>query len=121
MKSEALKSVKESDAISESVDLPCNMTFTYTKTEMGLHVSLSGFTAGPPATVNSPQLITPEYNPAAFFNGISLGGSYAAYAMAYFDSHTGTLSVNGRVSNFEGGSPLFKPFSFVREIGIAGK
>lgn len=119
MNSEALRSVKESDAISESVELPCNMTFFYAETEMGLHVSLSGFTAGPPATVNSPQLITPEYNPAAFFNGISLGGGYGAYAMAYFDSHTRTLSVNGRVSNFEGGSSVFTPFSFVRELGTA--
>lgn len=119
MNSEALKSVNESGIISESVELPCNMTFFYTDTELGLLVSLSGFTAGPPATVNSPQLITPEYNPAAFFNGISLGGNYAAYAMAYYDSQTKTLSVNGRVSNFEGGAALFKPFSFVRELGTA--
>lgn len=37
MNSEALKSIKESDAISESVELPCNMTFFYAETEMGLH------------------------------------------------------------------------------------
>lgn len=81
-------------------NLPFNMTFAYAQLPEGIYVSLFGFTAGPPATITSPQLITPQYNPAAFFNGWSLGGQYGAYAMAYVGEDKGksTLFFQGWVT-----------------------
>ncbi|MBD8893024.1 hypothetical protein [Roseibium litorale] len=87
--------------------LPCNMTFSYSKLAEGNYaVSLFGFTAGPPATINSPQLIVSGYNPAAFFNGWSLGGQYGAYAMAYLGEDNGVpaLFFQGWITSIESGA-----------------
>lgn len=86
--------------------LPGNMTFTYSKLADGAYaVSLSGYTAGPPAAINSPQMIVSGYNPAAFFNGWSLGGQYGAYAMAYLgeDDDAATLYLQGWINSVSGG------------------
>lgn len=94
--------------------LPGNMTFTYSKLADGTYsVSLFGFTAGPPATINSPQMIMSAYNPAAFFNGWSLGGQYGAYAMAYLeDNGEGTsLYLHGWITSVAGGG-TFEPIDY---------
>lgn len=91
---------------SHQQELPCNMTFAYSRLGDGTYtVSLFGFTAGPPATINSPQLIVSGYNPAAFFNGWSLGGQYGAYAMAYLGEKEGTptLYFQGWITNITSG------------------
>lgn len=89
------------DESSNEQQLPCNMTFSYTQLDYGIYVWLSGMTAGPPATINAPQLITPGYNPAAFFNGWSLGGQYGAYAMAFLGEKDGvpTIFLKGWVTD----------------------
>lgn len=86
--------------------LPCNMTFSYSGLGDGTYVvSLFGFTAGPPATINSPQLIVSFYNPAAFFNGWSLGGQYGAYAMVYLGEDQGkpALFLQGWITDVANG------------------
>ncbi|SHL46953.1 hypothetical protein [Roseibium suaedae] len=96
--------------------LPCNMTFSYSKLPEGNYVvSLFGFTAGPPATINSPQLIVSSYNPAAMFNGWSIGGQYGAYAMAYLGEEKGvpTLFFQGWITSIESGAAFqYVSYSF---------
>ncbi|MTH96803.1 hypothetical protein [Roseibium sp. RKSG952] len=85
-------------------NLPCNMTFSFSKLNEGSYIVwLSGFTAGPPATINAPQLITSFYNPAAMFDGWSLGGQYGAHAMAFFgeDGEVPTLFFQGWITNIQ--------------------
>jgi hypothetical protein len=91
---------KDATGEQQQVSLPCNMTFDYAETPAGVLVSVFGFTAGPPATVNSPQILVPGYNPAACFNGPSLGGNYFAYMIAFLDTeHIPTIKLRGWVTS----------------------
>ncbi len=83
----------------QQVELPCNMMFDYTEMEGGILVSLSGFTAGPPATINSPQILVPFYNPAACFNGYSINGNIG-YMIAFLDIQPSpVIKVHGWISS----------------------
>ncbi len=87
----------------QQIELPCNMTFNYVETEAGILVSVYGFTAGPPATINSPQILVPCYNPAACFDGFSIGGQYCAHMIAFLDTQVSTpiIKLRGWVTSFD--------------------
>ena len=92
--------------------LPQNMTFSYAQIDDGtFYVSLYGFTAGPPATVTSPALLTLGYNPATFFNGLALGAMYSAHAMAFLQPQK--LYFQGWIASAEAGwAPEYVSYAF---------